>query len=66
MGAGPRIAKRQPSPRGGTGRSGRFDFLLGELSAGLFLCVVGSLQPGVQDRAGPLRDEQPARADGEN
>ena len=60
VGAGLHIAKHQPGPLGGTGWKGCTDFLLGELSAGLFLWVGGSLQPRVQDRAGPLGEQQPA------
>lgn len=57
MGAGPHIPKHQPGLLGGTGCS---DFLLGKLSTGLVLCVGGSLQPRVQDRAGPPGEQQPA------
>lgn len=44
---------------GGTGWKGRSDFPLDELSAGMFLCAGGSLQPRVQDGAGPLGEQQP-------
>lgn len=56
------LVSSSASSVGLVGQAGRDvpDFLLGELSAGLFLCVDGSLQPRVQGRTGSLREQQPA------